>query len=96
VVYVGSADGNLYALNARTGARLWNYTTGSYIASSPTVANGVVYVGSVDGKVYSFSLRPSDKAEQGTASARPDLRALRPDFNLKESKPDATPSSAER
>ena len=28
VVYVGSSDGNLYALNASTGARLWNFDTG--------------------------------------------------------------------
>ena len=29
VVYVGSDDGNVYALNASTGAKLWSYTTGS-------------------------------------------------------------------
>ena len=45
VVYVGSDD-NVYALNARTGALLWSYTTGEYVVSSPAVANGVVYVGS--------------------------------------------------
>ena len=28
VVYVGSYDGNVYALNASTGALLWSYTTG--------------------------------------------------------------------
>ena len=28
VVYVGSDDGNVYALNAGTGALLWKYTTG--------------------------------------------------------------------
>ncbi len=44
VVYVGSGDGNVYALNASTGAKLWSYDTGSSIYSSPAVANGVVYV----------------------------------------------------
>jgi outer membrane protein assembly factor BamB len=29
VVYVGSYDTNIYALDARTGAKLWSYTTGS-------------------------------------------------------------------
>ena len=48
VVYVGSNDGNLYALNASTGAKLWSYPTGAAVASSPAVANGVVYVGSDD------------------------------------------------
>src|SRR5580700_10640743 len=45
VVYVGSNDSNLYALNARTGAKLWSYPTGYQVYSSPAVANGVVYVG---------------------------------------------------
>ena len=55
VVYVGSDDGNVYALNAATGARLWSYTTGAYVESSPAVANGVVYVGSDDGNVYALN-----------------------------------------
>ena len=46
VVYVGSDDHNVYALNASTGAKLWSFTTGDYVDSSPAVANGVVYVGS--------------------------------------------------
>jgi outer membrane protein assembly factor BamB len=54
VVYVGSWDFSVYALNAQTGARLWSYHTGSYIDASPAVANGVVYVSSEDGKVYAL------------------------------------------
>ena len=46
VVYVGSDDNNVYALNATTGAKLWSYTTGGDVVSSPAVVNGVVYVGS--------------------------------------------------
>ncbi len=45
VVYVGSDDNNTYALNATTGAKLWNYTTGSEVYSSPAVTHGTVYVG---------------------------------------------------
>ena len=56
IVYVGSQDHKLYALNARTGTTLWTYTAGDIIDSSPTVANGVVYVGSWDGKLYAFHL----------------------------------------
>src|ERR1700691_3556891 len=44
VVYVGSNDGNVYALDAKTGANLWSFTTGGG-ASSPAVVDGVVYVG---------------------------------------------------
>ncbi|HXY88918.1 MAG TPA: PQQ-binding-like beta-propeller repeat protein [Candidatus Acidoferrales bacterium] len=45
VVYIGSADHNVYALDADTGAKVWSYTTGDLMASSPVVVNGVVYVG---------------------------------------------------
>jgi len=53
VPYVG-AGGSVYALKASTGARLWNYPTGSNVSSSPAVANGVVYVGSQDHSVYAL------------------------------------------
>jgi serine/threonine protein kinase len=56
VVYVGSGDHSLYALDAGTGNKLWSYATGGSIGSSPAVVNGVVYVGSNDGKVYAFRL----------------------------------------
>ena len=35
-----------------TNNTIWNYTTGSYVGSSPTVVDGEVFVGSFDGKVY--------------------------------------------
>ena len=66
VVYVGSADNNVYALNATTGTKLWNYTTDSYVYSSPAVVNGVVYVGSVenngiDNNVYALNATTGTK-----------------------------------
>jgi hypothetical protein len=51
VVYTGtqvSYAGNLYALNAANGDKLWNYPTPDG-DSTPAVANGMVYVGSFDG-----------------------------------------------
>ena len=54
VVYVGSWDYNVYALNASTGAMQWNYTTGDGVAYLPAVANGVVYVGSEDSTGYAL------------------------------------------
>ena len=46
LVYVGSADFKVYALNASTGSKVWSFTTGDLVWSSPVVANGVVYVAS--------------------------------------------------
>ena len=58
VVYVGSQDAHLYALNASTGALLWQYTTAGVVFSSPMVANGMVYVcsGGVGLDLYAFQL----------------------------------------
>lgn len=55
VVYIGALDNNVYALNARNGAKLWSYTTGNFVGPSPAVVNGVVYVGSEDGKLYALN-----------------------------------------
>jgi outer membrane protein assembly factor BamB len=61
VVYIGSDDGKMYALDAMTGARLWSYPTGGFINSSPAVARGVVYIGSSDRKVYALDARTGIK-----------------------------------
>ena len=42
-VYVGSLDGNLYALNAANGDILWQRAALGPIESSPAVADGAVY-----------------------------------------------------
>jgi outer membrane protein assembly factor BamB len=55
VIYTGSHDGNVYALNASNGAKLWSYTTGGQVDASPAVANGVVYVGSEEENVYALN-----------------------------------------
>jgi outer membrane protein assembly factor BamB len=57
VVYVGSYDGKVYALNATTGVQVWNYTASiGGVYSSPAVAGGVVYVGSHSaGNVYALN-----------------------------------------
>src|SRR5439155_605251 len=54
VVYVGSFDHKVYALDAATGAVKWTTTTGGEVESSPAVVNGVVYVASFDHKVYAL------------------------------------------
>jgi len=51
-VYVGSSDGNLYAIDRATGAQRWKFATKGPVHSSPAVANGLVYAGSVDGLFY--------------------------------------------
>ena len=60
VVYAGSNDDHIYALDAETGALLWGFETGGGIRSSPTVANDIVYVGSNDNHVYALDASTGD------------------------------------
>ena len=55
MVFFGSDDHKVYALKRLTGALVWNYTTGSWVNSSPAIGeNGIVYVGSDDFNVYAL------------------------------------------
>ena len=55
LVYIGSTDHNIYALNATTGKKVWNYTTGGFVLSSPAVASDTVFVGSFDNNTYALN-----------------------------------------
>jgi len=56
-VYIGSNDGNLYALNATNGETLWAYPISDAnhgLGSSAVIADGVIYIGSGTRNVYAF------------------------------------------
>jgi len=58
-VFVARSDVHtLYALDASSGKRLWEFTTGGRIDSPPTIHKGLVLLGSKDGRVY--CLRSAD------------------------------------
>ena len=52
VVYFGSGDGNLYALDSATGDLRWKFKTGDVVHASPALADGVVFFGSWDSYFY--------------------------------------------
>ena len=54
VVYFGSGDGHVYAVDAGTGVLKWKFKTGDVVHSSPAVSRGVVYVGSWDSYFYAL------------------------------------------
>ena len=67
VVYVGSTNGHLSALDAATGERLWHFVTFERVAHAPTLSDGVAYVVSGD-DVFALN------AESGQLSWRTDMR----------------------
>lgn len=55
VLYFGSDDGNIYAVDAETGRQIWKRSTGGPVPSTPAVANGTVYAVSYDGRFYALN-----------------------------------------
>jgi len=53
---IGCDDGNVYALDARTGEKRWAFPTGDVIEAPPLIAEGAVYIGSSNGWFYSLAL----------------------------------------
>jgi outer membrane protein assembly factor BamB len=53
-VYFGSGDGNIYALNATTGALKWKFKTGDVVHASPAITDGVLFIGSWDSYFYAL------------------------------------------
>jgi outer membrane protein assembly factor BamB len=54
LVFVGSVDWSVYALEAASGWSVWRYRTNRPIVSSPAVHRNTVYLGSSDGTLYAF------------------------------------------
>jgi len=57
MVYFGSGDHHVYALDAATGRLRWKFRTGDVVHSSPALAQGLLYVGSWDGTLYALQAR---------------------------------------
>ena len=54
VLYIGSADKRLYAVEASSGKELWRFDTQGLVRSTPVVAGGRVFFGSRDHFVYAL------------------------------------------
>ncbi len=52
VVYIGSGDGHVYAIDSKSGALRWKAATGGRVRATPLVHEGRVYVGSWDKHFY--------------------------------------------
>ncbi len=68
-VYVGSLDGQFYALDLRTGALVWQYQADGEIKSSPTVADSTVYFGDEAGTFHAVATHNGQRRWTFTAAA---------------------------
>ena len=60
-IYVGSYDGNLYAIKP-DGSKKWNFKTRDSVHSSPAIgSDGTIYVGSDDSYLYAINADGSKK-----------------------------------
>lgn len=82
VVYVGTDDGTLYALNDASGAVLWTGNLGDPAWGRPIISDGVVYTNSQQGQTFAFALQAGNDARPRIAHA-PALNELRPDYGLR-------------
>jgi len=55
VVYVGSTDGKVYAIDAARGTVRWRYDAGSAVSATPALAGGMVVVAAWDGSVHGIA-----------------------------------------
>jgi len=55
IVYVGSHDDMLHAIDSTNGKEIWNFKAQAIVGATPTVADGMVFVGSDDGNLYALS-----------------------------------------
>jgi outer membrane protein assembly factor BamB len=61
VVYFGSTDNNVYAVNAQNGDRVWSYAAGDAVQTGIAVAGGAVYASSFEGDLFSLDASSGTK-----------------------------------
>jgi len=57
LVFVGSSDANIYAIDLKNGRQVWQYRTGDAVEASPCVVEGSVFVGSSDNFLYALDAK---------------------------------------
>jgi eukaryotic-like serine/threonine-protein kinase len=55
IIYVGSRDGRVVAINSSTRSQQWDYVVNSAIYTTPIVDSDLVYVGTYSGKVLALN-----------------------------------------
>jgi outer membrane protein assembly factor BamB len=70
VVYAGGHDGWIYALDAKSGGKIWEHKTGGHVMTTPQYRGGRVYAGSMDGYFRALDARDGSLVWQVKFGAR--------------------------
>jgi len=62
IVFQGAENGSMYAFDAQTGGKIWEFDSGAPIESTPDLADGMIFFGTDSGTVYAL--------DEGTGMAR--------------------------
>jgi outer membrane protein assembly factor BamB len=73
-VFAGAEDGQLHALDARTGERRWAFRAGGAIRTRAVVANGIAYVQADDGLLYAVSAATGEERFRVRVATTPVVR----------------------
>jgi outer membrane protein assembly factor BamB len=70
LLYFGSWDKKMYALNVNTHKVVWSFTTGDEVKGAPAYLGGILYFASYDNKVYAVDARTGklEWSASGTAN----------------------------
>ncbi|MCS7272955.1 MAG: PQQ-like beta-propeller repeat protein [Fimbriimonadales bacterium] len=60
LVYIGTSNGNVLALDAQTGSLRWVFTADSAPTARPLLRDGVLYIGTGRGEVYALNARSGE------------------------------------
>jgi eukaryotic-like serine/threonine-protein kinase len=73
LIYFGSGDANIYALDVSTGARKWKFKAGDVVHASPALENGTLYVGSWDSYFYALDAATGKEKWRFKTGEDPDI-----------------------
>lgn len=57
IIYFGSGDHHIYAVNAQSGKLVWKYKTGQVVHTNPVISGNRLFIGSFDGWFYCLDKR---------------------------------------
>jgi outer membrane protein assembly factor BamB len=70
ILYFGSWDRKVYALDIQTQKPIWTYETSGQVKDGPAFADGTIFIGSYDGKVYALHSRTGKLRWKAAAQSR--------------------------